>query len=107
MNQTNISSRIRALGPLGRLAPAALALVVAVAYISAAQPLAAAPAPKQAPKPRAVAKPGGTLRIGGERDAADLDPHTTRIGWDVNIMQNVYSGLVRAGTDILPQPDLA
>jgi peptide/nickel transport system substrate-binding protein len=47
------------------------------------------------------------LRIGGERDVADLDPHTSRIGWDVNIMQNVYSGLVRAGIDILPQPDLA
>jgi len=107
MNQTNISTRIRALGPLGRLAPAALALVMAVAYISAAQPLLAASAPKQAPKPQAVAKPGGILRIGGERDAADLDPHTTRIGWDVNIMQNVYSGLVRAGNDILPQPDLA
>jgi peptide/nickel transport system substrate-binding protein len=72
--------------------------------------LAAAPAvpsPKQAPGAQKKGKPGGVLRIGGERDVGDLDPHTTRIGWDVNIMQNVYSGLVRAGKDILPQPDLA
>ena len=54
-----------------------------------------------------MAKPGGILRIGGERDVNDLDPHTTRIGWDINIMQNVYSGLVKAGTDIQPKPDLA
>jgi peptide/nickel transport system substrate-binding protein len=67
----------------------------------------AAPTPTQAPKAKAAAKPGGMLRIGGERDVGDLDPHTSRIGWDINIMQNVYSGLVRAGTDILPQPDLA
>ena len=73
--------------------------------IAAAKP--DAPAPTQAPKGQTVAKPGGILRIGGERDAADLDPHTTRIGWDIAIMQNVYSGLVRAGTDILPKPDLA
>lgn len=53
------------------------------------------------------AKSGGILRLGGERDVNDLDPHTTRVGWDINIMQNVYSGLVRAGTDIQPRPDLA
>lgn len=52
-------------------------------------------------------KSGGILRLGGERDVNDLDPHTTRVGWDINIMQNVYSGLVRAGTDIQPRPDLA
>src|SRR5262249_38892237 len=73
--------------------------------IAAAQP--SAPKPTQAPQAKAAAKPGGILRIGGERDVGDLDPHTTRIGWDINIMQNVYSGLVRAGNDILPQPDLA
>ena len=55
----------------------------------------------------AKGKSGGVLRIGGERDVNDLDPHTTRVGWDINIMQNVYSGLVRAGTDIQPRPDLA
>ena len=54
-----------------------------------------------------AAKAGGILRIGGERDVNDLDPHTTRVGWDINIMQNVYSGLVKAGTDIQPRPDLA
>lgn len=76
-----------------------------LAQALAAQP--AAPTPMQAPAPEGMAKPGGILRIGGERDAADLDPHTTRVGWDINIMQNVYSGLVRAGTDILPKPALA
>jgi len=75
--------------------------------LTAAAAKPTAPAPTQAPKAQAAAKPGGILRIGGERDAGDLDPHTSRIGWDINIMQNVYSGLVRAGTDILPQPDLA
>ena len=69
----------------------AIAVVLAVVCVSAAQ----------------AAKSGGILRIGGERDVSDLDPHTTRIGWDINIMQNVYSGLVRAGTDIQPRPDLA
>jgi len=67
----------------------------------------AAPIPKQAARVPAVAKPGGILRIGGERDVASLDPHTSHNGWDISIMQNVYSGLVRAGTDILPKPDLA
>jgi peptide/nickel transport system substrate-binding protein len=75
--------------------------------LTAAAAKPTAPAPTQAPKAQAGAKPGGILRIGGERDAGDLDPHTSRIGWDINIMQNVYSGLVRAGNDILPQPDLA
>jgi peptide/nickel transport system substrate-binding protein len=67
----------------------------------------AAPAPTQAPAAAAAAKPGGVLRIGGERDQDDLDPHTVRFGWGINMMQNVYSGLVRAGEDLLPKPDLA
>jgi peptide/nickel transport system substrate-binding protein len=65
------------------------------------------PTQAAAPAQPAAAKPGGVLRIGGEIDFDDLDPHTTRFGWDINMMQNVYSGLVRAGEDLLPKPDLA
>ena len=68
---------------------------------------AALPAPAQAPAAQSAGKPGGTLRIGGETPLDDLDPHTVRVGWHINVMQNVYSGLVRPGTDLLPQPDLA
>jgi peptide/nickel transport system substrate-binding protein len=69
---------------------------------------AAVPVPSQAAvaKP-GTAKPGGVLRIGAERDVADLDPHTVRVGWDINFMQNVYSTLVRPGEDLLAKPDLA
>ena len=103
----------------GRWAQAlALGAVLAVAWVSAAhaRPLtgdggpkgdAAVQPVKLAQAKAAMAKPGGILRIGGERDVNDLDPHTTRVGWDINIMQNVYSGLVKAGTDIQPRPDLA
>jgi peptide/nickel transport system substrate-binding protein len=68
---------------------------------------AALPAPTQAPAARSAGTPGGTLRIGGETPLDDLDPHTVRVGWHIMVMQNVYSGLVRPGTDLLPQPDLA
>jgi peptide/nickel transport system substrate-binding protein len=93
-----------------------LALLVACAPPPpASQPATATAPPKLATStPSAAAqpstsapKPGGVLRIGGETDFDDLDPHTTRIGWDINMMQNVYSGLVRAGQDLLPAADLA
>jgi peptide/nickel transport system substrate-binding protein len=65
------------------------------------------PVPVQAPAAPSAGKPGGTLRVGGERSMEDLDPHTVRVGWEISVMQNVYSGLVRPGPDLLPQPDLA
>jgi peptide/nickel transport system substrate-binding protein len=92
--------------PPGGAPPAA----VATTAPTAGQAAPAAPAPTQVPaaaKPAGTPKPGGVLRIGGETDFADLDPHTARVGWDINMMQNVYSGLVRAGQDLLPAPDLA
>jgi peptide/nickel transport system substrate-binding protein len=73
----------------------------------AGAPQQALPAPAQAPAASTAGKPGGTLRVGAETPLDDLDPHTVRTGWHINTMQNVYSGLVRAGTDLLPQPDLA
>jgi peptide/nickel transport system substrate-binding protein len=94
-------------------APAAPAAPAAAPAAPAAKPAAspaaapAAPAPTQAPAAKTGPKPGGILRIGGERDQDDLDPHTVRFGWGINMMQNVYSGLVRAGEDLLPKPDLA
>lgn len=99
MNQTNVIRRIKSFGPLPKWGPIGLALALVVAATVAS--------PFAKPSAAQMGKPGGILRIGGERDVNDLDPHTTRIGWDINIMQNVYSGLVRAGTDILPKPDLA
>jgi ABC-type transport system substrate-binding protein len=87
--------------PAGQSAPAAQSGPAAPAQG------AALPAPTQAPPVQAAGKPGGTLRIGGETPFEDLDPHTVRVGWNINTMQNVYSGLVRPGTDLLPQPDLA
>jgi peptide/nickel transport system substrate-binding protein len=85
--------------PADKTQPAATAGVTAAP--------AAALAPTQAPAAKTTAKAGGILRIGGERDIEDLDPHTVRFGWGINFMQNVYSGLVRAGEDLLPRPDLA
>ena len=100
MNQLTIMiRRIKSLGPLLKWGPFALALALVVA--------ATAATPFAKPSAAQMGKPGGILRIGGERYVNDLDPHTTRVGWDIAIMQNVYSGLVRAGTDILPKPDLA
>jgi len=87
--------------------PAAPGAAAAESAPAASAPGAALPAPTQAPAAHGAAKPGGTLRIGGETPLDDLDPHTVRIGWHINVMQNVYSGLVRPGTDLLPEPDLA
>jgi peptide/nickel transport system substrate-binding protein len=92
--------------PAGSAAPPSAQQASAPA--SAAASGAAVPKPSQAPAASAgAAKPGGVLRIGAERDVADLDPHTTKVGWDINLMQEVYSSLVRPGPDLLPQPDLA
>ncbi len=93
--------------PVETAAPTAKPAAPAAAPTSAPAEKPAAPAPTQAPAAKAAAKPGGILRIGGERDQDDLDPHTVRFGWGINMMQNVYSGLVRAGEDLLPKPDLA
>src|SRR5215208_5224889 len=87
--------------------PSAQSAPSAPAAQSAPAANAALPAPTQAPAARSAGTPGGTLRIGGETPLDDLDPHTVRVGWHINVMQNVYSGLVRPGTDLLPQPDLA
>src|SRR5216684_4304517 len=67
----------------------------------------AVPVPIQAPAAQTAAHAGGTLRIGSELAFADLDPLSIRHGWFINSMANVYSTLVRTGTDLLPQPDLA
>lgn len=81
---------------------------LSVAFIALLGLLVACAPPPPTAKPAApAAKPGGILRIGGERDMEDLDPHTVRFGWGINFMQNVYSGLIRAGEDLLPKPDLA
>ena len=120
MKRTNLMKRLDCsnFSPRRWSQALALAAVLAIAWVSAAHalPLSGESGPKAdgavqpmvlAQAKAAMAKPGGILRIGGERDVNDLDPHTTRVGWDINIMQNVYSGLVRAGTDIQPRPDLA
>src|SRR5947208_940081 len=90
--------------------PASLAAAASGVAAPASAPgsAAAVPVPSQAAAAKpGTAKPGGVLRIGAERDVADLDPHTVRVGWDINIMQNVYSTLVRPGEDLLAKPDLA
>src|SRR5947209_7948753 len=87
--------------------PSAPSAPKAPAAQSAPAANAALPAPTQAPAARSAGTPGGTLRIGGETPLDDLDPHTVRVGWHIMVMQNVYSGLVRPCSDLLPQPDLA
>jgi peptide/nickel transport system substrate-binding protein len=96
-------------------APTIAANTAAAAPTSAsAAPTVAPQAPAAAPKPAApvptasaAGKPGGVLRIAGEVGFDSLDPHSVRVGWQINAMQNVYSGLIRPGPDLLPQPDLA
>ena len=120
MKRTNLMKRLDCsnFSPRRWSQALALAAVLAIAWVSAAHALplsgesglkgdGAVQPVRLAQAKAAMAKPGGILRIGGERDVNDLDPHTTRVGWDINIMQNVYSGLVKAGTDIQPRPDLA
>ncbi len=86
---------------LGWVSTASLALL---GFAAACAPAAAPTAP---PGPPAGAKPGGSLKIGAERDITTLDPYLVTVGWDIYIMQNTYSGLLRAGTDLQPVPDLA
>src|SRR5438477_11643258 len=106
-------------GPLRRVGAVLTTMLVLLVACAPPPPAAAPPRPEapaanpaekaaaQAPAPRGTAKSGGILRIGAEIDVQELDPHTTRVGWDIAIMQHVYSGLVRAGEDSLPRPDLA
>ena len=75
-----------------------MAVAASALTVPGVSPLAAA---QDAPRA------GGVLRIAGEAGFDSLDPHSVRLGWQINAMQNVYSGLIRPGPDLLPQPDLA
>lgn len=92
--------------PAAPAAPAAAPTQAAPAVKPADAP--AAPKPADAAKPAAKApKPGGTLVMAKTAEATDLDPQLTSSLSRWRTTGLFYNNLVRLGTDISVQPDLA